>query len=456
MALSTSAGAEVQKPLATVVIGGLLTATLLTLVVLPVLYSLVAGKSNRGATKLSPVVPTTLLLLLVMGLSTMSSAQMPSTLTLQQTLDLANRQSLLLRGSSLEVESQRALIGSAFDPAKTNIELQVGQTQARPTDYILGVTQLVSLPSFYRAQKQLYQSAATSAERRLTLRRMQLHTDIKQIYYRLLYDTKVSNLLRQQDSLYQNATRAATIRYKTGETNRLEQVSAETRLQSVRLRQLTLRADIDANARGLQLLVNTPDPIFIDTTLNLRRDLTGENLVVDAARLENNPALSVLQQDRAVSRNQTSLERQRLKPDLLLGYYNQSIMHEAGYNVVQAGISLPLFTQATKARIAAARINEQITDNAFTYTQTQLTGQLAILQRNAETLRASLAYFEQGALIQARLIRSTALRSYRAGEIDYIEFFQAVQQAFVIEEDYLNAVFNYSNLIIQTEQLMGL
>jgi cobalt-zinc-cadmium resistance protein CzcA len=38
MAISTSAGAEVQKPLATVVIGGLISATLLTLVVLPVFY----------------------------------------------------------------------------------------------------------------------------------------------------------------------------------------------------------------------------------------------------------------------------------------------------------------------------------------------------------------------------------------------------------------------------------
>ena len=40
MAISTSAGAEVQRPLATVVIGGLFTATLLTLVVLPVLYTM--------------------------------------------------------------------------------------------------------------------------------------------------------------------------------------------------------------------------------------------------------------------------------------------------------------------------------------------------------------------------------------------------------------------------------
>jgi len=39
MAVATSAGAEVQRPLATVVIGGLVTSTLLTLVVLPALYS---------------------------------------------------------------------------------------------------------------------------------------------------------------------------------------------------------------------------------------------------------------------------------------------------------------------------------------------------------------------------------------------------------------------------------
>ena len=38
MALSTGVGAEVQRPLATVVIGGVLSSTLLTLLVLPVLY----------------------------------------------------------------------------------------------------------------------------------------------------------------------------------------------------------------------------------------------------------------------------------------------------------------------------------------------------------------------------------------------------------------------------------
>jgi cobalt-zinc-cadmium resistance protein CzcA len=41
MAIATGSGAEVQKPIATVVIGGLITATVLTLVVLPVIFRMI-------------------------------------------------------------------------------------------------------------------------------------------------------------------------------------------------------------------------------------------------------------------------------------------------------------------------------------------------------------------------------------------------------------------------------
>jgi cobalt-zinc-cadmium resistance protein CzcA len=48
MALSNSAGAEVQRPLATVVIGGLISATLLTLLVLPILYIFFSGEKKSN------------------------------------------------------------------------------------------------------------------------------------------------------------------------------------------------------------------------------------------------------------------------------------------------------------------------------------------------------------------------------------------------------------------------
>jgi heavy metal efflux system protein len=58
MAIATGTGAEVQKPLATVVIGGLISATLLTLVVLPALYARFSGAATKSETKLRLVNPS--------------------------------------------------------------------------------------------------------------------------------------------------------------------------------------------------------------------------------------------------------------------------------------------------------------------------------------------------------------------------------------------------------------
>jgi heavy metal efflux system protein len=47
MAIATGTGAEVQKPLATVVIGGLITSTILTMIVLPTLYYIFARRDEE-------------------------------------------------------------------------------------------------------------------------------------------------------------------------------------------------------------------------------------------------------------------------------------------------------------------------------------------------------------------------------------------------------------------------
>src|SRR5699024_9598960 len=82
MALSTSAGAEVQKPLATVVIGGLISATLLTLVVIPVLYYFVESRTGKnGGTTRPPAVARSVILFLIM---TMGAFFIPNQVTAQQ------------------------------------------------------------------------------------------------------------------------------------------------------------------------------------------------------------------------------------------------------------------------------------------------------------------------------------------------------------------------------------
>jgi cobalt-zinc-cadmium resistance protein CzcA len=78
MAFSGSAGAEVQRPLATVVIGGMLTATLLTLVVLPVLYTFVESRSDKRKSLKGPNANVIIVLLVcggLFGLPALANAQ---------------------------------------------------------------------------------------------------------------------------------------------------------------------------------------------------------------------------------------------------------------------------------------------------------------------------------------------------------------------------------------------
>jgi heavy metal efflux system protein len=72
MAISTSAGAEVQRPLATVVVGGLISATALTLIVLPVLYALFDRKGKIPKIKI-PV--SALMILMIFSFPYMAQSQ---------------------------------------------------------------------------------------------------------------------------------------------------------------------------------------------------------------------------------------------------------------------------------------------------------------------------------------------------------------------------------------------
>ncbi|MBR9777941.1 MAG: CusA/CzcA family heavy metal efflux RND transporter, partial [Cytophagales bacterium] len=131
MAFSASAGAEVQRPLATVVIGGMLTATLLTLVVLPVLYTLVEGRSDRRKSLKAPNANVIIALIVcggLVGLPAVANAQQQGqekdslpTITLEQARKRAVESYPKIQSARLEIESQQALKKTAWDLGNTQI-----------------------------------------------------------------------------------------------------------------------------------------------------------------------------------------------------------------------------------------------------------------------------------------------------------------------------------------------
>jgi cobalt-zinc-cadmium resistance protein CzcA len=67
----------------------------------------------------------------------------------------------------------------------------------------------------------------------------------------------------------------------------------------------------------------------------------------------------------------------------------------------------------------------------------------------------SLTYFQETALPQANWLESTALKSYKAGEIEYDEMLQNAQQAWQIREQYVQEILAYNQTVIQIETILG-
>ncbi|MBT2556602.1 TolC family protein [Hymenobacter sp. ISL-91] len=377
----------------------------------------------------------------------------PVRLNLEQALITGLSQSLLTQTNGLQIEQQRALVRTGYDLPRTVADYQYGQVSGPLRDHTFNVVQQTALPGVYAAQRRLLESQVGTAEQRARQQRRELAYSIRSTYYELLLGYRRTALLRRQDSLYQRAARAARIRYQTGATNRLEQVSAEARLRELQNRQAQLLTDQQVLGQQLAVLLNQPQPALIDTTVSAQvRLMPADTAGLTAAT---NPTLGLLEQEREVTRRQTRVEELRRLPDLRLGYFTQTINQETSFHVAQAGVALPLLGGAHKSRIAAARLGEQAADAQLRYAAAQLGGQLVGLRQRLRRATASLAYYEQTALPQARLILDTAEKSFRAGDIEYVEYVVNTEPAWQIRTTYLDQLQRYNGLALQLLLLTG-
>ena len=465
MALSNSAGAEVQRPLATVVIGGLLSATLLTLVVLPVIYLGVkgfrgfgikgfGGNGIKGFRGLGMWVTITFIILNSIHVKSQTPQShnpqtpiIPLSQLIEQTLQ--NNQNISI--SRLELANNQALVGTGRELPKTSFEVQYGRTQVyNSNDITFSFGQNFALPSFYKAQRNVLKGNVSITEKKAILTKNQLINEVKNIYYQLLINAQFIKVLERQDSLYREAFRAASVRYKTGETNLLEKVSSETRMREIQNRIQGFKADDEAFYQNLKFLVNNNQEIKIDINYPLKKFL-----IINELSVLSNPFLGILKQQNEVSILQINLEKARLQPDFRVGIINQSIEQNYNQNVVQFGVNVPIFKKAQNARIEASKISSQIVQQQIKLTENQLLTQLNSLKIQYGKLQKSLDYYEKFALPQSELIIRTASKIYQAGEIEYIEFAQNITQAWQIKESYLSEIQAFNQIIINIETIIG-
>lgn len=449
MALSTGEGAEVQRPLATVVIGGLLIATFLTLFVLPILY-IMFEKGIFKQSKKTVAVKTALLLIITISLLNKSTAQTP--ITLQAAIDTALKNNLSLRSEKLNADYLKKLTNAAYTIPLTNAYFEYGQMNSIYSDNRLSVTQSIKFPTVYARQKVLYKEEWKSGLLNAEVRQNEIRRQVTSVYYQMIYLQQKQTLLQHTDSLFATFLKNAELRLKVGETNILERTTAETQRGQISVQLQELLQDFSVLRLQFKYLLNTvTDFIPAENVLQLYTPQ-----IADSTVLQQHPSIKLLRQQQQISNARLQLEKSRLLPDLFTGYYNFTIRGFGADNkvysgskrfqFVQVGVGIPLFNGAQKATIAAGKINVQLAENNYAQGLQQLQSayQQAIQEysKNLQTIN----YYESTALKNADTIISTANLQFKNGEINYLEWVLLTNNAISIQSQYIEAVraFNQS------------
>ncbi len=459
MALSTSAGAEVQKPLATVVIGGLLSATFLTLLVLPVLYILFSRKEGIRLPRISP---SALILLLSTGLffgnSTAVSGQNKA-VSLDECLQMAINNNLKLKSASLEISQNIALEGTAKNLGKTNFLITQDPTSGGNIDNSVGISQSFASPKLNKSRSDALQQQTSLSEKNLAVLQNELTRDVQISFFKLLFLKEKMRLLLQQDSLYADFSKRAALRFKTGETNYLEVLSAQNKEQETHLLLKQTTQDVLIWQLELQRLVGSAEPVTPRDTVQPKLPLP------NTMATTKHPTLGFYEQKISLVSAQAAVFRKENLPEWSVGYFQQLILpwpsdkrsySNVGFGGIQVGANIPLFNKKPfRAKLNALQIEGNIAQNNLMVVQTELQTRQTQGFSEIQKWQDALDFYEKTGLIQANEILRIAQIAYSKGEIGYLEFLQNTAQALGIQLSYLEALHNYNQSVLQLNFLKG-
>jgi cobalt-zinc-cadmium resistance protein CzcA len=451
MALSTSAGAEVQRPLATVVIGGLITATLLTLIVLPVIYLVVYERAAKR--KLLKHGLKVIIALVSCSLLPFMSHGQTEKISLEQAISKAQQNNQELKNAALNVDSRKALTKTAWSLGETELYYINGQINSELVDYYWGIRQDLGSPfqqsSISGITKLMVNQS--EAELRLIERKVELETSLA--YFALVWRQHRFKLIERNYMQYAEATKIADLKYQSGESNLLSKVMMESEYEELRL--LMQQADADHVAAKEALRKSIQSDISYDAELDslekIDIDFNPDSLF---AYYERSAFINLLSKGLQVSEQNIRLQKASISPRIGLGYFNQQLDHVRGFEGWEISLKMPLWFRPNSGQIQSAKIQYEIFDNAFRQQRFNRLSDLKVLTTQRSTLLDKLNSYERVSLRNAGLISQNANLLFQNGEIEYLEYIRSIGQAISIRLGYLDTLHEYNRVTLQLNHLI--
>lgn len=442
MALSTSGGAEVQKPLATVVIGGLLSATLLTLIVLPILY-LLFEKGIKGRKKMKTPIFTVIILLI----SSFSFAQNSQPVSLKKAIEMAKSNNIDLKIADKEIEKQTILKKTAFQVEPLQVQYQGGQFNSVDYDHNVSVQQYFPIGTITKANRQLQEELVKLAEKRKALSEYEIEKAVTIAYYQYLYGLSIQKLNADLLAIYSKFLKNAELRFETGESGKIEVISAKAKSKEIETQQAQLEFDLAIYQKQLQFFIQTEENIVPDSITPIQFSIQSNENQLKAETLVND----YYTQQISVYQKEANTFKALRTPKLGLGYFGQTIDTKSYFQGFTAGLQIPLFGGVNSAKAKASAIS--ISQSQLELDKNKLALKLKIqeLKNDFDKQQKALDYYQNEGLQYAEQIIATAQKSYANGDMSYWSYISFLNQAIDIKKQNAEATNAYNQSAIQLQ-----
>lgn len=454
MAISTSAGAAVQRPLATVVIGGLITATLLTLVVVPVLYYFVESRTGKnGGTTRPPAVANSIVLLIVfitgmLFMPTRAEAQQTiipdslPTITVQKAIQKAKADYPAVQSARLAVESRQALKKTAWDLGMTEVftgKEEVGNGAAGLTT-VLGIRQAgIDLFSI-EPKLDLRNAQVDMARSSLALTLLEMEQAVRKAWADAYIAKRKYMLYQELDSIFSEFKRAARLRYEQEAISNLAFLAAKNQAQKVALQKVQYYKNYKAALTELNSWL-VGDTLFAPVMTAPKRLVKP---VVNARKaLKSHPVLKRARHQVDIADAQYDEATSNFLPTFSIQYGFQEIAGQSGFYSFEVGVSIPLFFLPQQGRSQSAKIQRKIAKRDLQQTQIKLQSHYQSLLQQYQKWLYSWRYYQNEALPLAQKQRQGSLTAYKLGSINYVTFTQNIRSAIEVEINALEALGSY-------------
>ena len=441
MAIAKSAGAEVQRPLATVVIGGLIVSTILTLIIIPVFYRLVnssaAWKRQRWLKRLLPF-------LLFLGILFPTHAQ--QTVSLEEAVTIALENHPRLKTATASIERSRASRGESWEVSPTTFNYSWGQINGETrNDNQMEITQSLGslLTPFYK--NALVNRQVATGEYYRDLVKKEITAEVKRAWAYYQYAFHLCALYKEQIEWAGRLRKASQLRYEQGDITLLERNMSSTLVADLQTRLSQAEEELQLATRRFSWTCYSDSPLLpMDTTLVLFPARIAE---IAPSDIHLNYFRSVADEKKAMLR----IERSRFFPELSVGYVRQKIAPLSGLDSWMVGISFPVLFFPQHSRVRQAKIDSYIARTEAESNIRQLNNKVEELSVALRKEGEHIRYYTTGALPEADALLKSATVQFKENETDITQFVQSLNAAREIRRGYIEAVYAYNISALELE-----